>query len=381
MASTEETVARIVAAGTWDQRVAQIRLVPQVHGTGDHARIFAEVARQAYVPHLAPDFAFVHQDPFYAPEHFQQAYAAAEAATQGFSRVDEGHLAGVIHREPKTLLVFRTLLGLTRDEFAQSTRLVAEEMACPPLTGSKVDTMERKGSRTGSDQARLAARTVCRVMDGTLFGPAPGGMRSKQAKPDTEQGWASVRGFASGGVPLALFLHQRHSGGAFRQVLDATSGQRGNLVEEAVEDLFRDHGIPFVRTGAGNQGDIAARFEVRVHPAPDFVVHDRSGTLRAMLECKVTNDGGTARDKALRFERLRRESVRLGGVPLVAVLGGTGWARVNDTLGPVIRDTDGRVFTLKNLPRMLEVAPFPTLIGLEPGPDSGEPEAGGRSRG
>ena len=49
-------------------------------------------------------------------------------------------------------------------------------------------------------------------------------------------------------------------------------------------------------------------------------------------------------------------------LPLLAVLGG--WARVNDTLGPVIRDTDGRVFTLANLPEMLTVAPFPSLLGL-----------------
>ena len=110
-------------------------------------------------------------------------------------------------------------------------------------------------------------------------------------------------------MPYSIFLHQRHYGGAFRQVLDATSGRRG------------------------------------------------------MLECKGTNDGGTARDKALRFQRLRDESVRLGGIPLVAVLGGIGWSRVNDTLGPVVRDTDGRVFTLANLPELLMTTPFPCWWG------------------
>lgn len=94
------------------------------------------------------------------------------------------------------------------------------------------------------------------------------------------------------------------------------------------------------------------------------MIFDHSQTLRALLECKGANDGGTARDKALRFERLRDESIRLGGVPLLAVLGGVGWARVNDTLGPVLRDTDGRVFTLATLPGMLTVAPFPSLLGL-----------------
>jgi hypothetical protein len=35
-------------------------------------------------------------------------------------------------------------------------------------------------------------------------------------------------------------------------------------------------------------------------------------------------------------------------------------------LGPVLRDRDGRVFTLSTLNSMLEVAPFPGLVG--PGP-------------
>jgi hypothetical protein len=34
---------------------------------------------------------------------------------------------------------------------------------------------------------------------------------------------------------------------------------------------------------------------------------------------------------------------------LFAVLGGIGWRRTADALGPVIRDTDGRTFTLATL--------------------------------
>jgi len=159
-----------------------------------------------------------------------------------------------------------------------------------------------------------------------------------------------------------MFLHQRHYGGAFRQLLDATSELRGGMIEDAVEALFSDHGIRYIRTGSHNQAEIAARFEVTVQPAPDFVVFDGADNLRVLLECKGANDGGTARDKALRFERLQDESVRLGGIPLVAVLGGLGWTRVNDTLGPVVRDCDGRVFSVSNLQEMLTVAPFASLL-------------------
>jgi hypothetical protein len=254
------------------------------------------------------------------------------------------------------------MLGLTREEFAHSTTLAGEPVGLKPLTSAKVDSMERTASSTNEAQARVAARTLRMVMDGSLFGEPPAGLLSKQAKPDTERGWVSVHQYATDGVPYGLFLHQRHYGGAFRQILDATSTLRGDLIEDAVEALFMEQRVPFIRTGAPNQAEIAARFEVRVTPAPDFVVFDATGSLRAMLECKGTNNGGTARDKALRFERLRDESIRLGGVPLMAVLGGMGWTRVNDALGPVVRDTEGRVFTLSTLHSMLEVSPFPSLI-------------------
>lgn len=363
MPTIAETVASIVAASTLDERVARIRLIPQLHGTGEHPAIYAAVAREAYVPHLAPDFAYIHEAPFYELPHFEEAYALATEATAGFNNVTAEHLAQVVQAQPTTLLVFRTILGLTRDEFAHSTKLAAGPLDLPSVSGSKVDGMERSGTTATPAQARVIGETIAQVMAGTLFGDPPGDVKSKQEKPDTAEGWSTVTRLARDGVPYSMLLHQRHYGGAFRQILDATSVQRGDLIEDAVEALFKANGVPHVRTGSHNQGDIEARFGVLVTPAPDFVVFDETDALRAMLECKGANDGGTARDKALRFDRLHAESVRLGGIPLLAVLGGIGWARVNDTLGPVVRDTDGRVFTLANLPDMLTVAPFPSLTG------------------
>ncbi len=356
---------RIVEANTWDQRIAQIRLIPSHHGTNEHPSIYAEIARLLYVPHLVADFAFIHENYFYGREYFEQVYADAFTETAGFTDVTEAKLTSVIINNPRTLLVFRTITGLTKEEFAHATILAGEPNGLKSLKPNKVDAMERNGTATTDEQAEVAAKTLSQIIDGSLFGVPPGDLVSKQAKPDTENGWSSARLFASDGVPFSLFLHQRHYGGAFRQILDATSTRRGNLIEDAVEALFKQNGVPYIRTGSTNQGEIATRFEVSVTPAPDFVLFDNSETLRAILECKGTNNGGTARDKASRFAKLRGESQRLGGIPLIAVLGGIGWARVNDALGPVIRDADGRVFTLSTLSAMLEVTPFPSLVGLE----------------
>ncbi len=125
-----------------------------------------------------------------------------------------------------------------------------------------VTTGTRRPVRTAAarerlQQAAIAARTIIEVMDGRLFGEAPPGLRSKQDKPDTAEGWDSVREFAEGGVPLKIFLHQRHYGGAFRQLLNATSGRRGDLIEDAVEALFTQPqiGLNFVRIAQSQPGD------------------------------------------------------------------------------------------------------------------------------
>jgi hypothetical protein len=300
---------------------------------------------------------------FYELAYFDEAYQAAARHTNGFADVSPSDLASALRADSRVLLPLRTITGLTRGEFAASTTLVGEAIGLKPLAVSKVDSMERHGSSVSEREADVAAATIDRIMSGSLFGEPPGDVKSKQDKPDTMSGWTTVRQFANEGVPYGTFLHQRHYGGAFRQLLDATSERRGNLIEDAVQNLFEENHVPYVRTGSHNQGEIAERFEVTVLPAPDFVVYDETATLRGLLECKGANDGGTARDKALRFERLRDESIRLGGVPLFGVLGGLGWTRVNDTLGPVVRDCDGRVFTLSTLPEMLSVAPFPSLAG------------------
>jgi len=357
----EETVEAVAVAATWDARIALIRLIPERFGTASHQEVYAAIAKQVYVPNLAPDFAYVHWRDDYELNPFQAAYDRASALTNEFASVSQPDLRDAILAEPCTLRVFRLILGFTAQEFAAATNLVAEVLGTKPLTTGRVRSIEA-GRVPPNTMADCCGRVIDLAMRGELFRDAPtAGVRLKTEKPDTEDGWETIRRYALSGVPLSVFLHQRLYGGAFRQLLDATSSDRGDILEDAVADLFTRNQIPYVRTGSNNQEEIASRFGITVKPAPDFVVFDQTNTLRAMLECKGANDGGTARDKAARFRGLRVEAARLGGVPLFGVLAGLGWARTADALGPVVRDTDGRVFTIPTLLEMLTVQPFPVL--------------------
>ena len=354
-------VNEITSATTWNRRVTLIRKIPEEFGKAQHQSIYAAVADAVYVPNLTPDFAYIHWRDEYELPKVQAAYERACVLTNEFTDVGLDALARMIQAEPITLRIFRLLLGFTAQEFAASTAITGERLNAKPLAASTVKTMENGGACKSQSVAEVAAAVIDQAMRGVLFTGGVGEVRSKLDKPDTVSGWDTVRKYATDGVPFPVFLHQRHYGGAFRQLLDATSGKRGDLLEQAVEDLFTAGGIRFVRTGPSTQGKIAKKFGLTVKPAPDFVVHDANGVVKALLECKQVNDGGTARDKAGRFGSLRAEAMRLGGVPVFAILAGLGWRRTADALGPVVRDTDGRVFTVQTLAEMMTVEPFPGL--------------------
>lgn len=56
----EATIGPIADAGTWNERVQLIRAVPENFGLAQHPAIYAAIAERVYVPHLTPDFAYVH---------------------------------------------------------------------------------------------------------------------------------------------------------------------------------------------------------------------------------------------------------------------------------------------------------------------------------
>ncbi len=283
MTTVEEAVASIAQAPDWDARIAAMRLIPEQFGTASHQEIYSAIARAVYVPSLAPDFAYVHWHEDYELPLAQQTYEQAHELTEGFSRVSVDDLVRVLTEAPASLRVFRLILGFTAQEFAAATALVAVDSTGRPLTTARIRGIE-SGSSAKPKVLQQCAAVIDQTMGKTLFGSSPSSeIRLKTDKPDTIDGWSSVQKYAAGGVPLALFLHQRQYGGAFRQLLDATSSKRGDVIEDAVQDFLVNLQIPFVRTGSHNQEEIATRFGLTVKPAPDFVMFDAKGVLRAIL--------------------------------------------------------------------------------------------------
>lgn len=365
MSSARKHVSRTdLIAFNSAERSEEIRKAIAASASRDHQSVYADAARRFYIPHLTADFAHVHINDFYERHTMASSYASAADGTEGFTRVDTTRLAAVLERNPISLLALRNIISYTRDELANSTELVARATGFKPVTAGKIDGLERRRSGPTPPQAELLAETINRAVSWTLHPPAPDGMKLKQDTFDLQHGWESVRQTSTEAGSFYIdILHLRHSGGAYRQLLDATSTQRGDVLEDAVEDLLIQNNILFIRTGRNNQSEIEAKFGVKVTPAPDFVITDADGTIRALIECKIAGSQGVPRDKAARFSLLRDEAIRLGGLPFFAVLDGLGWKRVNDGLGPVIRDTDSRVFSLSNIEDMLEMSPFRELTG------------------
>ncbi len=355
-------VERVSAAASWNERIEEIRRVPELFGQAQHQAAYAAIASALYRPHLSAQFAYVQWRPDYELEGVKSSYDSAFLQTEAFTRVDPASLAEVLTVEPRTLRIFRLIVGYTTAEFAVAASQAAARLGVPRVRKAQVDAMEA-GSAPAGDLSHACAGAIDLLMTGQLWEVAAGEFKSKLDKPDTADGWNTVRQFANQGVPYPVLLHQRHYGGPFRTLLDATSTVRGDALEVPFQTLLDAARVQYVRTGAHNQAEIADRFGLTVRPAPDFVIFEAPRTLRAIVECKQANDGGTARDKAARFATLRAEGTRLGGIPVFAILDGLGWQRVPDALGPVVRHTDGRVFSLETLDEIVTVEPFPTLVG------------------
>jgi hypothetical protein len=187
--------------------------------------------------------------------------------------------------------------------------------------------------------------TVCKLLqEGT---PAvPDEMIHRLDKVDTGSGLTGVRHVAVEGLPYAMLLYERFLGRPFAAHRDSVSELVGEVMENAVEGQLRISGISFRKTKR------AERIE-GFDQAPDFIIPDEWNP-RVVIEAKITEDDGTARDKVTRIQHLAAissERIRRGQsqFQVVACIDGRGFGVRRADMRKLLVATGGKVFTLKTL--------------------------------
>lgn len=314
--------------------------------------------RPIYESRLAPQF---HAVPWGASLHerdaFRSAYRSARQLTDGFTKTSEAELLAALEEDPRTLIVFRLILGYTIAELASALELLNVEGA----TRTTIDALEHgRASLTPARRAVLAgvAKAVTQVIERELFALddalPPEDFKSRLDKVDTFEGWMSVQKAAAGGVDYADLLYERYVDGPWLAVRAAYSEKKGRLIEDAVAELLRDAQIGFDQAPDElvRQGLLPSK--------PDFVLPSVEEP-RVTLEAKGADDGGTARDKAARIAAVATAARARGWTPL-AVIDGNGWKR-RDALVQTLEATRGLTFSLANLELILDVPEVAALRG------------------
>jgi hypothetical protein len=170
-------------------------------------------------------------------------------------------------------------------------------------------------------------------------------------KVDTKRGIESIRTLAGMGVPYAILLYERFLGRPFAGHRDSVSELVGDSLESAIEDVLTKAGISYRKTKR------AERIE-GFDQAPDFIIPSEFNP-QTIIEAKITEDDGTARDKVTRIQHLGELS--LAGRPkdnpkyeVIACIGGRGFGVRREDMKKMILSTRGKVFTPKTLDRLVE---------------------------
>ena len=148
-----------------------------------------------------------------------------------------------------------------------------------------------------------------------------------------------------------MLLYERLLGRPFATHRDSVSELVGGVLESAVEDLLHQAGIIARKTKL-------AEALIGFDQAPDFMIPDEYNP-KIVIEAKLTEDDGTARDKITRVQHL--EEISSKGLPpgqlrfeVIACIAGRGFRVRREDMKKLLLATRGKVFTLKTLHRLID---------------------------
>ena len=148
-----------------------------------------------------------------------------------------------------------------------------------------------------------------------------------------------------------MLLYERFLGRPFAGHRDSVSGLVGEVMENAVEERLRQAGISFRKT---KRAERVEGFD----QAPDFIIPDEWNP-QIVIEAKITEDDGTARDKVTRIQHLieisrQRRLQDKPGFQVIACIDGRGFGVRRQDMRKLLKATRGKVFTLKTLQHLIE---------------------------
>lgn len=284
---------------------------------------------------------------------FEKGYQALKVATNAFTVVTAETVETAVVAAPIAFIVFRAILGFTPPEWAHVTtertgvrvdqgaaRTMDRNIRLKPLTPRALGT-------TLADQ-RLKAMIGAGVeilMAGA--GPENPAILHRLNKVDTKEGIRSLQPIADLGVPYAVLLYERFLGRPFASHRDAVSELVGEIVEGAIKNVLSEAKVSFRET---KRAERIAGFD----QAPDFIIPDEFSPV-ALIEAKLTEDDGTARDKVARVQRLRTLRDESGkNYDVIACIAGRGFKVRREDMRRLLQATDGKVFTLATMPLLIE---------------------------
>jgi len=287
---------------------------------------------------------------------FSAGYEFLKQVSGGFSRIESAAVFSAALEKPVILIVLRAILGFTPPEWAYiaSSRKGIEipqgaARCLDRSIRSNPDEPLKPGAITLTRISALV-ETACELITAACP-PVEAGKLHRFDKADSAAGLSSIQHLSELGVPYAMLLYERFLGRPFAGHRDSVSELVGDGLENAIEDQLSKAGITYRKT---KRAERLPGFD----QAPDFIIPDEFNP-KVIIEAKLTEDDGTARDKATRIIRLCQMSeqrTREGkeAYEVIACLAGRGFGVRREDMRQMIQHTKGKIFTPQTLDRLID---------------------------
>ena len=287
---------------------------------------------------------------------FERGYEALKTATRGFSEFEPAKILQVTLAEPICIVVLRTMLGFTPPEWGylatQKSGIIISQGFVRSLDRRVRMAPEKPIKENGGtwEKLKLLVETAC-VMLTEGLPLVKDDQLHRLNKADTKGGIGSLKYISAMGVPYAMLLYERFLGRPFAGHRDSISELIGDNLESAIEDVLTIAGISFRKT---KRAERVEGFD----QTPDFIIPSEFNP-QIIIEAKITEDDGTARDKVTRIQHLcaLSKAGRTADNPkfeVIACIGGRGFGVRREDMKKLIMETRGKVFTLKTLNQLIE---------------------------